>query len=69
MILLFVGMLFFAGQAITFAWLSAFPERIFQLESLTLKFWLYVVLSILCLIINLFLLMKIVISRKKKKVD
>jgi membrane protein implicated in regulation of membrane protease activity len=44
---------FAAGQAVTFAWLSSFPERASQLESLRAKFWSYTVVSAVLLLISL----------------
>ena len=35
-----------AGQAVTFAWLSSFPERASQLQSLETKFWGFAALSV-----------------------
>ena len=43
--LLLIAAIFAAGQAVTFAWLSNFPERAGQIESLKIKFWSYAVLS------------------------
>jgi len=45
--LLLLGLLA-AGQAVTFAWLSAFPDRAEQIESLQLKFWAYVLGAVIC---------------------
>ena len=42
-----------AGQAITFAWLSSFPERASQLESLRIKFWSYSISCAVLVIIDL----------------
>mgnify|MGYP006376709789 CR=1 FL=1 len=48
--------LFSAGQAVTFAWLSAFPDRVAQLESLTMKFWIYTSIAVVAAVGDLFLL-------------
>lgn len=64
--LLFVA-LFAAGQAITFAWLSAFPERASQLDSLTFKFWAYAGLCVVLILVDLGLLIEII--RRKRKVS
>lgn len=63
-VLLIVGLLiaalFAAGQAITFAWLSAFPERASQLDTLEIKFWGYATLSAALVIIDLVLFVRLV---------
>lgn len=41
------------GQAITFAWLSAFPEQASRLESLEWKFWIYAALSLVLVVVAL----------------
>ena len=38
--------LFCAGQAVTYAWLSSFPERAIQLSQLRFRFWSFVALFI-----------------------
>jgi membrane protein implicated in regulation of membrane protease activity len=48
-----------AGQAITFAWLSSFPERSSQLQSLEIKFWSYAVISAILLLIDLVLIARV----------
>lgn len=40
-----IGALLSAGQAVTFAWLSAFPERSLQLDELRYKFWFFLALA------------------------
>lgn len=49
-----------AGQAITFAWLSAFPERASQLHTLEIKFWSYATLAVVLVIIDLGLLVRLI---------
>ena len=49
-----------AGQAVTFAWLSAFPERASQLESLETRFWGYATVSAILVIVDLILLVRLV---------
>ena len=64
--------LFAAGQATTFAWLSAFPERVSQLESLRTRFWTYAVASAVLLVIDAVLLLNLVrkiIARRKRSED
>ena len=58
-----------AGQAITFAWLSAFPERASQLDSLEIKFWSYAALSAALVIIDVGLLVRLIrqIKDRRKK--
>lgn len=53
-----------AGQAVTFAWLSAFPERASQLESLEVKFWVYAIVSAILVIVDLVLLVRLVLQIK-----
>ena len=64
LVILIVGVLvaaiLAAGQAITLAWLSAFPERASQLKSLEIKFWSYVVISAVLVVIDLGLLIRLV---------
>lgn len=64
LVLLIVGLLlvalFAAGQAVTVAWLSAFPERASQLEALEIKFWGYATLSAILVIIDLVLFVRLV---------
>lgn len=59
LLFLFLAALFAAGQAITFAWLSSFPEQAPQLESLEIKFWSYTVLSASLFIIDVVLLLRL----------
>ena len=54
-IAIFVLALFAAGQAVTFAWLSGFPERASQLPSLQLQFWSYAIASVILLLIDIVL--------------
>ena len=49
-----------AGQAITFAWLSAFPEQAPRLGSLEWKFWSYAALSLVLAVVDLKLVWMIV---------
>jgi membrane protein implicated in regulation of membrane protease activity len=48
-----------AGQAITFAWLSSFPERATQLESLRIKFWSYASVSAVLVFIDVILVVRL----------
>jgi hypothetical protein len=45
-----VATFFSLGQAITFAWLSAFPEQASRLESLAWRFWSYAALSLVLVV-------------------
>lgn len=65
MLLLLFGALFAAGQAVTFAWLSAFPERASQLDSLAFKFWIYAALCVVLLLVDFGLLIEIIRRRRK----
>ena len=58
-----------AGQAITFAWLSAFPERASQIDSLEIKFWSYATLSAALVVIDVGLLVRLIrqIKDRRKK--
>ena len=47
-----------AGQAITFAWLSSFPERASQLASLDIKFWIYATAAVVLVLIDLGLVVR-----------
>lgn len=60
MVCLLLAAFLAVGQAITFAWLSAFPERASQLESLEIKFWSYAVVAAVLVIIDLGLLVRLV---------
>lgn len=53
---LFVLALWAGGQALTLAWLSAFPANASRLDSLTIKFWSYVVVAIILLVFDVWLL-------------
>jgi membrane protein implicated in regulation of membrane protease activity len=70
LVLLIVGLLlvalFAAGQAVTFAWLSSFPERASQLDALEIKFWSYATLSAVLVIIDLILLVRLVKQTKNR---
>jgi membrane protein implicated in regulation of membrane protease activity len=63
LVLLIVGLLVVAclaaGQAITFAWLSSFPERATQLESLRIKFWSYASVSAVLVFIDVILVVRL----------
>lgn len=52
--------LFAAGQAIAFAWLSAFPEQVSQLESLRTRFWTFAAASAFLLVFDAVLLLNLV---------
>lgn len=65
MLLLLFGALFAAGQAVTFAWLSAFPERASHLDSLAFKFWVYAALCVVLLLVDFGLLIEIIRRRTK----
>jgi hypothetical protein len=69
MVGLLLAALFAAGQAVTFAWLSAFPERASQLESLEIKFWSYAAVSAALVIIDLVLLVALVRQINKDTSD
>lgn len=57
-IILFLVACFAAGQAITFAWISSFPEQTSRLESLEIKFWTYTIASIVLFVVDLILVIK-----------
>lgn len=67
MVGLLLAALFALGQAVTFAWLSSFPERAPQLESLEVKFWSYVAIAAALVIIDLGLLVRMVRQIKAKR--
>ena len=71
LVFLIVGLLLAAflaaGQAITFAWLSSFPERASQLESLEIKFWSYAVVSAVLVVIDLALFVYLVRQIKDRR--
>ena len=56
MLALLAAAILAAGQAITIAWLSSFPERASQVSSLEKQFWMYAILSAVLFIIDLALL-------------
>ena len=60
MVVLLLAAFLAAGQAITFAWLSSFPERASQLESLEIKFWSYAAVSVALVAIDLALLVRLI---------
>ncbi len=53
---LFLVMFFSIGQALTFTWLSSFPERAEQLPGLQIKFWIWSGVACFSLAINVFLI-------------
>ncbi len=59
-LILFLAILFSVGQALTFSWLSAFPERASQLRSLEVKFWVYVILAIVLAVAEVLLIMRLI---------
>jgi membrane protein implicated in regulation of membrane protease activity len=56
-----------AGQAITFAWLSAFPEQASRLHTLEIKFWSYATLAVVLVIIDLGLLVRLIQQIRERK--
>lgn len=66
MVGLLVLALLSAGQAITFAWLSSFPERASQLQELELKFWSFAAAATVFLGIDLGLLLHLMRRTKSK---
>lgn len=40
------------GQAITFAWLSGFPEQAPRIEVLKIKFWFYMIAALALVIVD-----------------
>jgi hypothetical protein len=58
-IALFLASCLAAGQAITFAWISSFPEQASRLESLEIKFWGYAALSIALFVIDIFVILRV----------
>jgi len=59
-VVLLIAAFLAAGQAITFAWLSAFPEQASQLGSLQLKFWSYTAAAVILVLIDLVLAVRLV---------
>ncbi|MDE2367522.1 MAG: hypothetical protein KGN16_01005 [Burkholderiales bacterium] len=59
--------LFAAGQAIAFAWLSALPEQVSQLESLRTRFWNYAAASAVLLVFDAVLLLNLVRKIKSRR--
>lgn len=55
------------GQAIAFAWLSAFPERASQLESLEIKFWSYAAVAAGLVLIDMGLLVRLLRQIKERR--
>ena len=53
---LFLLALWAGGQAITLAWLSAFPANASRIDSLTIRFWSYAVVAIILFVFDLWLL-------------
>lgn len=52
-IVLFLTSCWAVSQAVSFAWLSSFPEQASRLQSLEMKFWSYTVLSIVLFVIDI----------------
>jgi TRAP-type C4-dicarboxylate transport system permease small subunit len=71
MVFFLLAAFFAVGQAITAAWLSAFPERAAQLKSLEIKFWSYAAVAVVLVIIDLGLLVRMVrqINEKHRHAD
>ncbi|WP_221063465.1 hypothetical protein [Methylomagnum ishizawai] len=67
MMCLLLGAFLSIGQAITFAWLSTFPERASQIESLEIKFWSYAAIALVFVIIDLGLLVRLIRHIKREK--
>lgn len=59
-VLLFVLSCLAVGQAVTFAWLSNFPERAGQLRELQIKFWTYITLAAIFAITDLAIIVHLV---------
>jgi H+/Cl- antiporter ClcA len=62
-------MLWTAGQAVTIAWLSAFPERQSQLAAMEVKFWMYSVATVLLLAVVLAAVVALVRRRLPSQAD
>jgi hypothetical protein len=65
-----VATLFSLGQAITFAWLSAFPEQASRLESLEWRFWSYAALALVLLVVDIrivWIILRRVLYRRKHR--
>ncbi len=67
MVCLLLAALLAIGQAVTFAWLSSFPERASQLASLEVKFWSYMAIAAALVVIDLGLLVRMVRQIKAKR--
>ncbi len=53
---LLIGAAFAAGEALTVAWLSAFPERVSDLPAMRIKFWSLAIAAISLVLVALGLL-------------
>lgn len=56
-----------AGQAVTFAWLSSFPERASQLPSLERKFWAYSASAAALLMVDIWLSVRLVRDARRRR--
>lgn len=60
------------GQAITFAWLSSFPEHASRLDTLRIKFWVYMVIGLVAFVLSgvgIVRIVKLTISKRNNKDD
>jgi hypothetical protein len=63
-----IATLFSIGQATTFAWLSAIPAQASRIESLEWRFWIYVGLTFVLLVVDLkliWMVLRNVLHRRK----
>lgn len=58
-----------AGNAVTFAWLSGFPERATTIPALQRKFWIWVVVSICLAIFDVVLFVALLLRRQLNSRD
>jgi len=48
---LVAGGAIFLGQAITFSWISSFPEQAPRLNYLSVRFWVSLAMAVLCVVL------------------
>lgn len=63
---LLLATLFFLGQAVTFAWLSTFPEQESRISLLRLRCWSYAALAVFSLVADVLCVVRLL---KKQKLD
>jgi uncharacterized BrkB/YihY/UPF0761 family membrane protein len=69
-IFLFLVCCFSIGQAVTFSWLSNFPERATQLDKLQAKYWIWLIVGLIAAAIDLLVVVHLIkrfLQARKKK--